>query len=196
MLDVQDANGGSESVRFFFKTLKHWQPSLLAQDTTWPPIGGTKHIMNRFAGGLDFDPKYCPRLIRKHVPKRCWDNCEPTWQGYQRCLWTVKNKCTGRDGVPPYLLRLLPVHLQQHLYNAKIDIWRGKKIPSTSLASGGLLIYKTKGPRDPKNYRPICIATAIYGILTLLTLKRITTAMTPERPKYSNAHSQTNEQPA
>ena len=31
-----------------------------------------------------------------------------------------------------------------------------------------ILIYKKKDPQDPRNYRPIYVSTAIYGIFTRL----------------------------
>ena len=94
-----------------------------------------------------------------------------------RCLRAPKNKFAGPEGVPPHLLRHLPHHLQEQLYLAILDIWRGNKIPPTRLASRVILIYKKKDPQDPRNYRPIYVFTAIYGILTRMMLKRITTAM-------------------
>ena len=68
--------------------------------------------------------------------------------------------------------------MQEQLYHAILDIWRGNEIPPpTWLASRVILIYKKKDPQDPKNYRPIYVSTAIYGILTRLLLKRITSPM-------------------
>ena len=60
-----------------------------------------------------------------------------------------------------------------------MDISRGNKIPHTWLVSRVVLIYKKKDPQDPKNYRPLYVSTAIYGIMTRLLLKPITKGMTP-----------------
>ena len=79
----------------------------------------------------------------------------------------------------PHQLRHLPHHLHTQLYHAILDIWRGENIPHAWLVSRVVLIYKNKDPRDPKNYHPIYVSTAIYGILTRLLLKSITKAMTP-----------------
>ena len=57
-------------------------------------------------------------------------------------------------------------------------MWRGNQIPLAWLISRVVLIYKKKDPQDPKNYRPIYVSTAVYGILTRLILKQITQAMT------------------
>ena len=62
-------------------------------------------------------------------------------------------------------------------YQAIIDVWKGQHIPTAWLRSRVVLIYKKKDPRDPPNYRPIYVSTAIYNILTRLLLMRI--AMTP-----------------
>ena len=152
-----------------------------------PPEDDTKQfkvalIISQNPLGHDYNPTYCKELIKKHVRKRMSDNREPTWDEFQGCLRAPKNKSAQPDGVPPHLLRHLLNHMQQQLYLAILDIWRGNKIPHTWLASRVVLIYKKKDPQDPKNYRPIYVSTAIYGILIQLLLKRITKAMTPGLP--------------
>ena len=159
--------------------VKRWRTGLFAQDAPQPPIGGTQHTLNHFAGDPHYDTQYRKELIRKHVRKRKWDTHKPTWSEFQGCLRAPKNKSAGSDGVPPHLLRHLPLNLQQQLYAAILDIWRGNQIPRAWLISRVVLIYKKKDPQDPKNYRPIYVSTAVYGILARLILKRITQAMTP-----------------
>ena len=88
----------------------------------------------------------------------------------------AKNRAAGPDDVPPHLLRHLPNHLQQQLYQAIIAVWNGQNIPVAWLQSRVVLIYKKKDPQDPRNYRPIYVSTAIYSTLTRLLLSR---AMTP-----------------
>ena len=107
--------------------------------------------LSHFAGDPHYDTQYCKELIRKHVRKRKWDTHEPTWSEFQGCLRAPKNKSAGPDGVPPHLLRHLPLHLQQQLYAAILDIWRGNQIPRAWLISRVVLIYKKKGAQDPKN---------------------------------------------
>ena len=77
------------------------------------------------------------------------------------------------------MLRHLPNHIQQQLYQAIIAVWNGQNIPVAWLQSRVVLIYKKKDPQDPRNYRPIYVSTAIYSILTRLLLTRISRAMTP-----------------
>ena len=81
--------------------------------------------------------------------------------------------------MPPHLLRHVPLNLQQQLYAAILDIWRGNQIRRARLISRVVLIYKKKDPQDPKKYRPIYVSTAVHSILARLILKRITQAMTP-----------------
>ena len=64
-----------------------------------------------------------------------------------RCLRAPKNKSAGPDGVPPHLLRHLPNHIQQQLYQAIIAVWNGQNIPVAWLQSRVVLIYKKKDPR-------------------------------------------------
>ena len=66
--------------------VKRWRTGLIAQDAPQPPIGGTQHTLNHFAGDPHYDTQYCKELIRKHVRKRKWDTHEPTWSKFQGCL--------------------------------------------------------------------------------------------------------------
>ena len=86
---------------------------------------------NHFAGDPDYNPTYCRELISKHVRNCLWDIRQPTWQEFHGCLHAPENKSAGPDGVPPHLLRHLPNDMQQQLYLAILDIWRGNKIPHT-----------------------------------------------------------------
>ena len=159
--------------------VKRWRTGQIAQDAPHPPSGGTQHTLNHFAGDPHYDTQYCKELIQKHIRNRKWDTHEPTWSEFQGCVRAPKNKLVGPDGVPPHLLGHLPLNLQQQLYAAILDIWRGNQIPRAWLISRVVLIYKKKDPQDPKNYRPIYVSSAVYGILMRLILKRITEAMTP-----------------
>ena len=58
-------------------------------------------------------------------------------------------------------------------------MWRGNEFSRAWHISRVVLFYKKKDPRDPKNYRPIYVSTAVYGTLTRSILKHITQAMTP-----------------
>ena len=159
--------------------VKRWRTGLIAQNTPQPPIGGTQHVLNHFAGDPTYDEDACPRLIRKHVRHHTWNTSTPTYEEYLKCLRAPKNKSAGPDGVPPHLLRHLPNHIQKQLYQAISEVWNGQNIPVAWLWSRVVLIYKKKGPQDPRNYRPIYVSTAIYSILTRLLLMRISRAMTP-----------------
>ena len=85
---------------YFFKMVKRWRTGLIAQDAPRPPIGGTQHTLNHYAGDHHYDTQYCKELIRKHVRKQKWDTQEPTWSEFQGCLRAPKNKSAGPDGVP------------------------------------------------------------------------------------------------
>ena len=164
---------------YFYKMVKRWRTGLIAQDTPQRPIGGTQYVLNHFVGDPTYDEDACRRLIRKHVRHHTWNTTLPTYEEYLRCLRAPKNKSAGPDGVPPHLLRHLPNHIQQQLYQATIAVWNGQNIPVAWLQSRVVLIYKKKDPQDPGNYRPIYVSTAIYSILTRLLLTRISRAMTP-----------------
>ena len=56
-------------------------------------------------------------------------------------------------------------------------MWRGNGIPATWLVSNIILICNKTEPQDPRNYRPIYVSMAIYGVLTRLLLKRKNVAM-------------------
>ena len=44
---------------YFYKMVKRWRTGLIAQDTPQPPIGGTPHVMNHFAGDPTYDKDVC-----------------------------------------------------------------------------------------------------------------------------------------
>ena len=107
---------------YLYKMVKRWRTGLIAQDTPRPSIGGTQHILNHFAGDPTYDDDTCQRLIRKHVRHHTWNTTTPTYEENLRCLLAPKNKSAGPDGVPPHLLRHLPNHIQQQLYQAIIAV--------------------------------------------------------------------------
>ena len=122
--------------------VQRWRTRLLAQDTPQPPIGGTQHVLNHFAGDPTYDEDACQRLIRKHVRHHTWNTSTPTYEEYLTCLRAPKNKSAGPDGVPPHLLRHLPNHIQKQLHQAIIDVWNGQSIPFAWLRSRVVLICK------------------------------------------------------
>ena len=136
---------------YFYKMVKRWRTGLIAQDTPQPPIGGTQYVLNHFAGDPTYDEDACRRLIRKHVRHNTWNTTTPTYEEYLLCLRAPKNKSARPDGVPPHLLRHLPDHIQQQLYQAIIAVFNGQNIPVAWLQSRVVLIYKNKDPQDPRN---------------------------------------------
>ena len=52
------------------------------------------------------------------------------------------------------LLQHVPKHVQQQLYNAILDVWRGNRIPTAWLRSRVVLIYQKKDPQDLRNTAP------------------------------------------
>ena len=131
---------------YFYKLVKRWRTGLIAQDTPQHPIGETQHVLNHFAGDPTYDDDVCQRLIRKHVRHHTWNTTTPTYQEYLRCPRAPKNKSAGPDGVPPHLLRHLPNHIQQELYQAIVAVWNGQNIPVAWLQSRVALIYNKKDP--------------------------------------------------
>ena len=44
---------------YFYKMVKRWRTGLIAQDTPQPPIGGTQHVLNHFAGDPTYEEDAC-----------------------------------------------------------------------------------------------------------------------------------------
>ena len=130
---------------YFYKRVKGWRTGLIAQDTAQPPIGGTQHVLNHFAGHPTHDEDACQGLIRKHVQHHTWNTSPPTYGEYLKYLRAPKNKSAGPDGVPPHLLKHLPNHIRKQLYQAIIDVGKGQNIPFAWLRPRVVLIYKKKG---------------------------------------------------
>ena len=129
---------------YFYKMVKRWRTGLIAQDTPQPPIGGTQHVLNHFAGHASYGEHACQRLIPKHVRHHTWNTSVPTYDEYLKCLRARKNKSAGPNGVPPHLLRHLPKHIQKQLYQAILDVWNRQHVPAAWLRSCVVLIYKKK----------------------------------------------------
>ena len=128
---------------YFYKMVKRWRTGFIAQDTPQPPIGGTQHVFNHFAGDPSYDEDACQRPIRKHVRHHTWNTSVPTFDEYLKCLRAPKNKSAGPDGVPPHLLRHLPEHIQKQLYQAILDVWTTYPHRLAALACSAHL-YKKK----------------------------------------------------
>ena len=77
---------------YFYKMVKRWRTGLIAQDTPQPPIGGTQHVLNHFAGDPPYDEDTCQQLIRKHVRHHTWNTSAPSYDEYLKCLRAPKNK--------------------------------------------------------------------------------------------------------
>ena len=125
---------------YFYKMVKRWRTGLIAHETPQPPIGGTQHVLNHFAGDPTYGEVACQLLIRKHVRHHTWNTSTPTFDKYLKCLRAPKNKSAGPDGVPPHLLRHLPNYIQKELYLAIIDVWNGQNVPVAWLRSRVVLI--------------------------------------------------------
>ena len=43
----------------FYKIVKRWRTGLMAHELPQPPIRGTQHVLNHFAGDREYEEVYC-----------------------------------------------------------------------------------------------------------------------------------------
>ena len=138
-----------------------------------PSIVGIHDTLSNFSGDPEWNLGKATLLINKHFPSQVWTQDFPPFSAFERCLLTPKEKESGPDRVPPYLLHRLPEEGKLILYKALQPIWEGHPIPVSWTRSRVTLIYKKKDPNLLTNYRPITVSTSMYRVLTKLMLLTI-----------------------
>ena len=102
------------------------------------------------------DPRTSDLLQLMMTPGTYWD----------RVRHMKRSKAPGPDRIPNELLKTLPDQWHNMIHNLFIIMWITGHTPSDWTESTTILLYK-KGDRfQPKNYRPIGLAGAIYKLWT------------------------------
>jgi hypothetical protein len=171
--------------KFFYKLTKQWKEGLLQKTRPQPLLDNVQETLSNFAGNPEWNSEASQTMIDRHFHSLTWDASFPTFDTFDKCLTTPKCKASGPDGIPPYLLYILPPQGKQILYLALQEIWEGRPIPRSWNKSRVTLIYKNKDSRQITNYRPITVTTAMYRILTKMMLTTLQpqaeTLLSPEQ---------------
>ncbi|KAK6763711.1 hypothetical protein RB195_024150 [Necator americanus] len=87
---------------------------------------------------------------------------------------SVKNRTIpGLDRIKPEHLKYLPPVLINRLGRLFTLYLSECKVPKQWKTSKTVLLYKKGDPQDIGNYRPICLLSVIYKLLTRVILNRI-----------------------
>ena len=90
-------------------------------------------------------------------------------------------KSPGPDGVPPYLLAILPDNAFSVLHHCLTLCYEAGDIPDCWLVSETLSIFKGKGSwRDPDCWRPIAMSNSVYRLLMRWVYKKLYPLISPQ----------------
>ena len=146
--------------KIFSRRVKHTLLSPPAQSTLAVPSGKIQRILQRdnawSAGAGQHIPQY-PQL----------DNLPPpTYDALRTLARAARKKFPGPDGIPPYLLSILPATTFATVHACVSLCYQTGDIPLTWLVSETLCLYKGKGSwQDPDRWRPIAMSNLIYRLL-------------------------------
>ena len=87
----------------------------------------------------------------------------------------------GPDGVPPYLLAILPDNAFSILHHCLTLCYEARDIPRFWLVSETLCIFKGKGSwRDPDRWRPIAMSNSVHQLLLRWVSKNLYPLISPQ----------------
>ena len=92
-----------------------------------------------------------------------------------------RKKSPGPDGVPPYLIAVLPDAAFSIVHQCLTLCYDVGDIPHSWLVSETLCIFKGKGSwRDPDRWRPIAMSNSVYRLLMRWIYKKLYPLLSPQ----------------
>ena len=176
----------------FFRHVKHTLLTPPSPSTLPVPTGKIQRI-------LQGNSHWC-RMAAEYIP---WsptlpDVPPPTVPELRSLARSARKKSPGPDGVPPYLLSILPDPCVSLVHRCLSLCYETGHIPHAWLTSETLCVYKGKGPwRDLDRWRPIAMSNSIYRLLMRWTHMRLYPLLSPlintrqfgDRRGVSTAHA-------
>ena len=105
----------------------------------------------------------------------------PPNHSYTTLAKSYRKKSPGPDGVPPYLLAILPDNAFSVLHHCLTLCYEAGYIPHCWLVSETLCIFKGKGSwRDPDRWRPIAMSNSVYRLLMRWVYKKLYPLISPQ----------------
>ena len=92
----------------FYQDLKSWLKAPLHKTNVQPSPESAAAVLPHFCGNPPVDEEESRRLSNQQIHATRARAPAPTWQAFQKAMRRKVNKATGKDGVPPGLLRHLP----------------------------------------------------------------------------------------
>ncbi|GAB9477398.1 reverse transcriptase, partial [Globisporangium polare] len=80
----------------------------------------------------------------------------------------------GIDGIAYDVLKRFRSEITPALHAAYSFCWKHRKVPSTWKVGTTQLIYKKGDPKDPSNWRPICLQPCVYKLYSGIMARRLT----------------------
>ena len=143
----------------FYRRIKHTLLTPPAQSTLPTPTRKIQRILQRntpwSSHALDLIPQRA----------RLCDPPPPTFSELRALARASRKKSPGPDGVPPYLLHILPDPVFQLVHSGISLCYSEGFLPQPWLVSETFCLFKGKGQwQDPDRWRPIAMSNSIYRL--------------------------------
>ena len=164
-----------ERSRVFYRRTKHTPPTPPAHSTLFVPSRKIQHILQHnspqsahAAGLITPEP-----LLHDHPP--------PSMAELPALATFSTKRSPGPDGVPPYLLAILPDNALSILHHCLTLCYEAGDVPHCWLVSETLCIFKGKGSwQDPDRWRPINMSNSVYQLLMGWFYKTLYALISPQ----------------
>ena len=131
----------------------------------------------------------------QHIPQYPQlDNLPPlTYDALRTLARAARRKYPGPDGIPPYLLSILPATTFGTVHACVSLCYQTGDIPVPWLVSEALCLYKGKGSwQDPDRWRPIAMSNSIYRLLMRWVYRTLYALLSPLlQPRQFGGHQGT-----
>ena len=146
--------------KLFYRRVQHSLLSPPAKSTLPVPTRKIQRIRQRNTPWSEDAASLIRRVERLHDPPPTHTTRAPL-PGQSR-----PEKSPGPDGVPPYLLYILPDSAFSVVHSCLVTCYESGTLPREWLVSETFCLFKEKGKwQDPDRWRPIAMSNSIYRLL-------------------------------
>ena len=146
--------------KLFYRRVKDSVLSPPAQSTLPVPTGKIQRILQRNTPWSEDAASLIRRVERLHYPP------PPTLPELRSLAKAARKKSPGPDGVPPYLLYILPDSAFSVVHSCLVTCYESGTLPREWLVSETFCLFKGQGKwQDPDRWRPIAMNNSIYRLL-------------------------------
>ena len=146
--------------KLFYRRVKHSLLSPPAQSTLPVATRKIQRILQRNTPWSEDAASLIRRVERLHDPP------PPTLPELRSLAKAARKKSPGPDGVPAYLLYILPDSAFSVVHSCLVTCYESGTLPREWLVSETFCLFKGKGKwQDPDRWRPIAMSNSIYRLL-------------------------------